>query len=248
MRTTGIDIFAADSPVVLELGTPEPSSRGPRWVSATPRIVRGASGSQGRPEVSLRTAEALVRQRRAAATSFARCAKIYSWAQRFSMSLMARTDRAVHRYRRAGRGDDAGSADGLCGFRSDGAESARRKPGAAADIATISARRSPADRAGGGATGMIGDPRDAGERSLNTSDTVQEWAQRSGAVERFVDFDDSPTGAIVENNLNWTSGLGAIEFPGCRQAFSVNVMLDRDTIPGGSMARASRTRSSATCC
>ncbi|MFN8089319.1 MAG: tyrosine--tRNA ligase [Mycobacterium sp.] len=84
----------------------------------------------------------------------------------------------------------------------------------------------------GGATGMIGDPRDAGERSLNTSDTVQEWAQRiRGQLERFVDFDDSPTGAIVENNLNWTSGLGAIEFlRDVGKHFSVNVMLDRDTI------------------
>ena len=84
----------------------------------------------------------------------------------------------------------------------------------------------------GGATGMIGDPRDAGERSLNTSDTVEEWAQRiRGQLERFVDFDDSPTGAIVENNLNWTSGLGAIEFlRDVGKYFSVNVMLDRDTI------------------
>lgn len=84
----------------------------------------------------------------------------------------------------------------------------------------------------GGATGMIGDPRDAGERSLNTSDTVEEWAQRiRGQLERFVDFDDSPTGAIVENNLNWTSGLGAIEFlRDVGKHFSVNVMLDRDTI------------------
>lgn len=84
----------------------------------------------------------------------------------------------------------------------------------------------------GGATGMIGDPRDAGERSLNTSDTVQEWAQRiRGQLERFVDFDDSPTGAIVANNLSWTSGLGAIEFlRDVGKHFSVNVMLDRDTI------------------
>jgi len=84
----------------------------------------------------------------------------------------------------------------------------------------------------GGATGMIGDPRDNGERSLNTSETVEQWAQRiRGQLERFVDFDDSPTGAIVENNLSWTSGLGAIEFlRDVGKHFSVNVMLDRDTI------------------
>lgn len=84
----------------------------------------------------------------------------------------------------------------------------------------------------GGATGMIGDPRDNGERSLNTTDTVQQWSQRiRGQLERFVDFDESPTGAIVVNNLDWTSQLGAIDFlRDVGKHFSVNVMLDRDTI------------------
>lgn len=84
----------------------------------------------------------------------------------------------------------------------------------------------------GGATGMIGDPRDAGERSLNSDDTVAEWADRiRGQLERFVDFDGSPTGAIVENNLTWTSRLSAIDFlRDVGKHFSVNVMLDRDTI------------------
>jgi tyrosyl-tRNA synthetase len=64
----------------------------------------------------------------------------------------------------------------------------------------------------GGATGLIGDPRDTGERVLNTDETVQEWTGRiRGQLERFVDFDSSPTGAIVENNLEWTSAMSAIE-------------------------------------
>ncbi len=84
----------------------------------------------------------------------------------------------------------------------------------------------------GGATGMIGDPREVGERSLQEADTVAEWAERiRGQLERFVDFDDSPTGAIVENNLEWTSELSAIEFlRDIGKHFSVNVMLDRDTV------------------
>src|ERR1700752_1960804 len=84
----------------------------------------------------------------------------------------------------------------------------------------------------GGATGMIGDPRDPGERILNTAHTVAEWADRiRGQLERFVDFDGSPTGAIVENNLSWTSELSAIEFlRDIGKHFSVNVMLDRDTV------------------
>lgn len=84
----------------------------------------------------------------------------------------------------------------------------------------------------GGATGLIGDPRDSGERTMSTEDTVAAWSERiRGQLERFVDFDDSPAGAIVENNLTWTAPLSAIDF--LREVgrhFSVNVMLDRDTI------------------
>jgi len=84
----------------------------------------------------------------------------------------------------------------------------------------------------GGATGMIGDPRDTGERTMNTTDTVAQWAERiRGQLERFVDFDDSPSGAVVENNLEWTAQLSAIDFlRDVGKHFSVNVMLDRDTI------------------
>jgi tyrosyl-tRNA synthetase len=84
----------------------------------------------------------------------------------------------------------------------------------------------------GGATGMIGDPREAGERVLNTAETVAEWTERiRGQLERFVDFDDSPTGAVVENNLDWTGPMSAIELlRDVGKHFSINVMLDRDTI------------------
>lgn len=84
----------------------------------------------------------------------------------------------------------------------------------------------------GGATGMIGDPRDSGERTMQTSDTIADWAGRiRGQLERFVEFGDSATGAIVENNLSWTGELSAIEFlRDVGKYFSVNVMLDRDTV------------------
>ncbi|MCV7194524.1 tyrosine--tRNA ligase [Mycolicibacterium brumae] len=84
----------------------------------------------------------------------------------------------------------------------------------------------------GGATGLIGDPRDVGERTLHDGDVVAEWSERiRGQLERFVDFDDSPASAVVENNLNWTAQLSAIEFlRDLGKHFSVNVMLDRDTI------------------
>ncbi len=85
----------------------------------------------------------------------------------------------------------------------------------------------------GGATGMIGDPpRETGERTLNTADTVAEWADRiRGQLERFVEFDDTASGAIIENNLSWTGPLSAIEFlRDIGKYFSVNVMLDRETV------------------
>ncbi|MCL2532817.1 MAG: tyrosine--tRNA ligase, partial [Nocardiaceae bacterium] len=84
----------------------------------------------------------------------------------------------------------------------------------------------------GGATGMIGDPRDVGERTMNSADTVADWAERiRSQLERFVDFDDSPTGAVIENNANWTSKLTAIDFlRDIGKHFSVNIMLARDTV------------------
>jgi tyrosyl-tRNA synthetase len=84
----------------------------------------------------------------------------------------------------------------------------------------------------GGATGMIGDPRDTAERQLNPLDVVAEWTERiRGQLERFVDFDSSPTGALVENNLNWTGRTSVTEFlRDVGKHFSVNVMLSRETI------------------
>ena len=67
---------------------------------------------------------------------------------------------------------------------------------------------------------------------LNSAETVEGWTDRiRGQLERFVDFDGSPTGAIVENNLEWTSAMSAIELlRDVGKHFSVNVMLDRDTV------------------
>ncbi|GAA3462241.1 tyrosine--tRNA ligase [Saccharothrix longispora] len=84
----------------------------------------------------------------------------------------------------------------------------------------------------GGATGMIGDPRDTSERTLNPLDTVAEWVGRiRGQLERFVEFDDGPTGALVVNNLDWTGPMSALEFlRDVGKHFSVNVMLARETV------------------
>ncbi|GAA4552762.1 tyrosine--tRNA ligase [Amycolatopsis samaneae] len=84
----------------------------------------------------------------------------------------------------------------------------------------------------GGATGMIGDPRDTGERAMTSLDVVAEWAGRiRGQLERFVDFDDSPTGAIIVNNLDWTSKQNVLEFlRDVGKHFPVNTLLNRETV------------------
>ncbi|GAA3232108.1 tyrosine--tRNA ligase [Pseudonocardia petroleophila] len=84
----------------------------------------------------------------------------------------------------------------------------------------------------GGATGMIGDPRDVGERSMHSVETIRDWGTRiRGQLERFVEFDDTPTGALVVNNLDWTGEQTALEFlRDVGKHFSVNVMLGRETV------------------
>ena len=84
----------------------------------------------------------------------------------------------------------------------------------------------------GGATGMIGDPREVGERVMNSTDTVAEWTERiQGQLSRFVEIGDGPAGARVVNNMQWTGHLTAIEFlRDVGKHFSLNTMLGRDTV------------------
>ncbi|MGW3470836.1 tyrosine--tRNA ligase [Saccharopolyspora sp. NPDC000995] len=84
----------------------------------------------------------------------------------------------------------------------------------------------------GGATGLIGDPRDVGERNLHDENTVLEWTDKIRTqLSAFVDFDDSPTGAIVENNAHWTADLPVTAFlRDIGKYFSVNTMLARETV------------------
>ena len=83
----------------------------------------------------------------------------------------------------------------------------------------------------GGATGMIGDPRDVGERSMNSADTVKDWAGRiSGQLKRFVHFDGDNAAKLVNNN-DWTKDLGVIEFlRDIGKHFSLSTMLGRETV------------------
>lgn len=63
----------------------------------------------------------------------------------------------------------------------------------------------------GGATGLIGDPRQTSERVLNSREVVESWVERLRAqIERFLDFDGEHAARMV-NNLEWTSELSAID-------------------------------------
>lgn len=66
----------------------------------------------------------------------------------------------------------------------------------------------------GGATGMIGDPSGrSDERSLLNEDTLaKNLAGQRSQLERFMDFSDSPSGAMVVNNADWFQPIGFIEF------------------------------------
>jgi tyrosyl-tRNA synthetase len=85
----------------------------------------------------------------------------------------------------------------------------------------------------GGATGLIGDPSGRSEeRVLNDESVVVDWVGRiRGQLEAFLRFDDSPTGAIMSNNLDWTKPLSALEFMrDIGKHFSVNQMLAKDSV------------------
>ncbi|PHP52233.1 tyrosine--tRNA ligase [Actinomyces ruminis] len=83
----------------------------------------------------------------------------------------------------------------------------------------------------GGATGLIGDPRAKGERTLNTKEVVAEWAQGlRGQLEHLLDFDGENPARIV-NNLAWTAQLSAIDFlRDLGKHFRMGTMLSKDIV------------------
>jgi tyrosyl-tRNA synthetase len=83
----------------------------------------------------------------------------------------------------------------------------------------------------GGATGMIGDPKDSSERTLNSLDTVKDWSDRvRRQVEPYVSF-EGPNAATVVNNYDWTASLSTIDFlRDIGKHFPVNRMLARDVV------------------
>ncbi|AZA11350.1 tyrosine--tRNA ligase [Corynebacterium gerontici] len=82
----------------------------------------------------------------------------------------------------------------------------------------------------GGATGMIGDPRDVGERSMLSEQQVAENMESIKAqIARFIDFGEGK--AEMVNNADWIGEMNVIEFlRDVGKNFSLNTMLDRDTV------------------
>ncbi len=83
----------------------------------------------------------------------------------------------------------------------------------------------------GGSTGQIGDPRDSGERTLNSKEVVAGWVERIRAqVEQYLAF-DGPAAATVVNNLDWTGDMTVLDFlRDIGKHFPVNRMLARDVV------------------
>ena len=85
----------------------------------------------------------------------------------------------------------------------------------------------------GGATGLVGDPSGKNEeRTLNTTDIVEQWVSRiKGQLSKFMDFEVATNPAKMANNLDWTAPLSAIEFlRDVGKHFSVNQMLNKDAV------------------
>jgi tyrosyl-tRNA synthetase len=83
----------------------------------------------------------------------------------------------------------------------------------------------------GGATGLIGDPKPTAERTLNDPEVVAAWVDRIRTqIEPFLDF-DGPHAALMVNNLDWTSGMSAIDFlRDIGKHFRVNRMLAKEAV------------------
>jgi tyrosyl-tRNA synthetase len=83
----------------------------------------------------------------------------------------------------------------------------------------------------GGSTGLIGDPKEAGERIMNSKETVSEWVERiRSQVSAFVSF-DGDNAAVLVNNLDWTENLSTIDFlRDIGKHFPINKMLAREVV------------------
>ncbi|MCL2092477.1 MAG: tyrosine--tRNA ligase [Micrococcales bacterium] len=83
----------------------------------------------------------------------------------------------------------------------------------------------------GGATGLIGDPKMTGERTLNDPEVVAGWTERiRRQIAPLLSF-DGPNAAQMVNNLDWTADLSAIAFlRDVGKHYRLGTMLAKDTV------------------
>jgi len=85
----------------------------------------------------------------------------------------------------------------------------------------------------GGGTGLIGDPSGkANERTLNTVETVQGFADKlREQLSRFLDFENEKNPAQIANNYDWLGSFQVIEFlRDIGKNFSLNYMLAKESV------------------
>ncbi|MBJ6142999.1 tyrosine--tRNA ligase [Hymenobacter sp. BT559] len=85
----------------------------------------------------------------------------------------------------------------------------------------------------GGATGMIGDPsgKSAERNFLDENALRVNQAGIRAQLEKFLDFNDSPTGAVLVNNYDWFKEFGYLQF--LREVgkhLTVNYMMAKDSV------------------
>ena len=85
----------------------------------------------------------------------------------------------------------------------------------------------------GGGTGMIGDPsfKDT-ERSLNTTETVQNWSNAiRDQLAQFIDFNAKENPATIVNNYDWLGSLSLIDFlRDTGKNFTINYMMSKESV------------------
>ncbi|OYO15161.1 tyrosine--tRNA ligase [Enemella evansiae] len=83
----------------------------------------------------------------------------------------------------------------------------------------------------GGSTGLIGDPKQTGERVMNGREVVAGWVERlREQMSRFVEL-SGPNPVRFVNNYDWTAELSTLDFlRDVGKHFSINRMLDRDVV------------------
>ena len=83
----------------------------------------------------------------------------------------------------------------------------------------------------GGATGLIGDPRQSGERTLNPKDVVAGWAERlKKQIGGILETEGSNPVRFV-SNYDWTASMNVIDFlRDVGKNFRMGTMLAKDTV------------------